>query len=164
MPRKARDGRALLTLLTVCLLAGCTPRAPAATSAPATASRDADRGGEVIWTPTPSPIGLQPSPTGGSTPEIRTQPTTAAEGEEAVALPRLGHDAQLVIDALRMVDGQRGWAVSGKVLPNGVVGRSYHILRTEDGGEKWGEVTPPELVRDTFGGRSVSCGPRRRRC
>src|SRR3972149_5431074 len=46
-----------------------------------------------------------------------------------------------MITSVNMLDTNRGWALGG---PKGEEG--LHVLRTEDGGHSWQDVTPPEVL------------------
>lgn len=90
-------------------------------------------------TPTPriaptvtSPASDQPvvesSPTQASIDELEPLPTAVA-----IDLPRLRPGTEIRLTSVQMISDEIGWGISG-----------WHILRTEDGGLSWQDVTPPE--------------------
>jgi len=50
-----------------------------------------------------------------------------------------------------------GWAIAAEQV-NAVLKPTHHVLRTEDGGESWWEVTPPEEVAPSNSVRLVAVG------
>lgn len=99
--------------------------------------------GGVSTTP-PATVVPQPSVT---TPvEVTTAPT-AVPGTETEAPPtpiqgpaiaHLAAGQAFDVGDIRMVDASRGWAVGG------VSQAEDHVLKTQDGGGTWRDVTPPE--------------------
>ena len=60
---------------------------------------------------------------------------------EPVPIPLLPPDQQLSITSLHMLNTTIGWAVAGTE-------EDEHILRTDDGGRSWQDVTPPQMTMD----------------
>ncbi len=58
---------------------------------------------------------------------------------EPTSIPLFSEDQAITFSELHMIDGLNGWAVSS------VEDEDDHILRTEDGGRSWKDVTPPQL-------------------
>jgi hypothetical protein len=52
---------------------------------------------------------------------------------DAIELPRLRPGAKVDLTSVHMTTSESGWGTSG-----------WHILRTEEGGNSWQDVTPPE--------------------
>ncbi len=74
-------------------------------------------------------------------------PTATQEASPAVlqpppidyehAIPHLSAGSSIEITEIAMVDAKQGWAIAQ-------ANDSDHVLRTNDGGESWWDVTPPE--------------------
>jgi photosystem II stability/assembly factor-like uncharacterized protein len=58
---------------------------------------------------------------------------------EPVPIPLLPPDQQVNFETLHMINTTTGWAVAG------VEDDDEHILRSDDGGRSWQDVTPPQL-------------------
>jgi len=84
------------------------------------------------------PAGMPYCPTPEPTPEPPDE-----GGRLATPLLRPGQALNLV--SLEMIDERNGWGVAGED------GSNYHVLRTEDGGRTWIDVSPPELVSQVEG-------------
>jgi photosystem II stability/assembly factor-like uncharacterized protein len=86
-------------------------------------------------TPTPastSPAVILPTPT--ETPPTPTErPSPTSPVPLPAAAPRLHAGDPVILNLISMHSENRGWAISGA-----------DILTTTDGGQTWGEVTPPE--------------------
>ena len=127
----------IILLILLVWLAGCSP----STTAPA-------------GRPTPSATLPQAAPT-STTSEEATRvlfpdvPTATLEASPATspppidyehAIPHLDAGTAIEITKITMVDSQQGWAIAQ------ANDSSDHILRTNDGGESWWDVTPPETA------------------
>ena len=90
--------------------------------------------------PVPPTTEAPPSPTLGlpaeATPTDAPAPTAPTSGVIAHFAP----GTPVTITAIRMLDASIGWALGG------TEGRSDHVLRTQDGGLTWSDVTPLEPV------------------
>lgn len=123
MPHKRRIGWCLIALL----VAGCAPGAPSAAEA------------------IPSPTVLPPASTGApeplATPTEESAPTPTpdlAPTAPVAPIARLHPGQSVTVTRVRMHDTAAGWGLGGEIA----VGD--HVLRTDDGGETWRDVTPPE--------------------
>jgi WD40 repeat protein/photosystem II stability/assembly factor-like uncharacterized protein len=87
---------------------------------------------------------LTPKPTSTPTATPTRGPTPTPETAEA--LPRLNAEDSLLFDELYMINANVGWGVTARETDYDLR-RTYHLLRTEDGGHTWWEVTPPELIQ-----------------
>ena len=82
--------------------------------------------------------GIVPSPTSTPTPITRATPmptSTVPPPLKLTALQRLAAGQPVTITYISMLDPTMGWAIGGA---------EDHVLRTDDGGETWHDVTPPE--------------------
>lgn len=141
-----------MSLLLWALLAGCAGSAatvapPAGVPATITASADL----QSLPTATPDPLAqletqgaptkrppTQPGPT------LMPTPTATAEPVEVLQpLAYLPAGEALNLQSIDMFDAKRGWGIAG--LP----GEDQHVLRTEDGGQTWFDVSPPQLTYDS---------------
>ena len=117
--------RRLITfqVLFILLCLGCQP----ATSETVTPTRGAratsTRPIASTVTPSPSPTEVVPTPT--------LPPPT---------IPRFEPGQAVTITYIRMIDDQIGWALG---IDDDA--RAHHVLRTNDGGNTWQDVTPPEF-------------------
>ena len=74
--------------------------------------------------------------------EVVSEPTEAPE--EAIEEPQgtpiahLDPDTLILITNIQMISPERGWGIGG------LDGASDHVFRTNDGGQTWMDVTPPE--------------------
>ncbi len=88
-------------------------------------------------TPTPTFV-LEPTP--AVTLEIAThEPTEPEEVQPPVPIPLLTAGQRVRIRDLHMITTTQGWAIGEGDSEDS------HILLTEDGGETWTDVSPPEL-------------------
>ena len=94
----------------------------------------------------PQPAETLPPPTAPETEPAAITPS-APLGPE---IPPLRPGEAVEIQFIAMIDTDRGWAIGGKA------GDWDHILRTEDGGMRWKEVTPPEPTSATGSLRAVA--------
>jgi photosystem II stability/assembly factor-like uncharacterized protein len=82
---------------------------------------------------TAAPAADTPSPTGSPFPDLPAPPTSSA-----AYISRLPAGAELELESIKMTDSQRGWGL-------GRVGQGdMHVLRTDDGGQTWRDVTPAQ--------------------
>ena len=81
-------------------------------------------------TPTPRKSTSQPTPNPTITPSVELAP------EKLLQALRAGEP--VTITFIRMVTSESGWGVGN------IEGTSDYILRTNDGGESWWDVSPPE--------------------
>lgn len=58
-------------------------------------------------------------------------------------VPYLPAGEPLNLQSIHMFDANRGWGIAGGP------GADQHVLRTEDGGQSWFDVSPPELTSGT---------------
>lgn len=122
------------------LLAGCStatalPATPNPTPIPPTAT--------APWTATPTP-------TAPSTVTATPAPATATSSAPPIA--HLPAGAAAMLSEIHMSDVSSGWAIGG-----GSDGSRNHILHTQDGGQTWADVTPPEQ-RGEEGQAKVAAG------
>jgi photosystem II stability/assembly factor-like uncharacterized protein len=122
--------KSVLLLLGILLLAGCS------------------RGeGETVLPPTPTPV--PPSPQPSLTPLPPTEATIPPEPTQAPLptedfsqlgkpFPLLPEGFEISIKYVEMLNADFGWGLAPG--DDGI----YHILRTDDGGEVWREITPPQ--------------------
>jgi len=110
----------------------------------------------IVEPPTPfraaetpiAPTQLQPTVEASAVPEEPAEPPepTATARVPIVAQPvlepHLDEGQPVGIDQIEMDSALDGWAIGSH--PNAVPAPSIHVLRTHDGGQTWGEVTPPE--------------------
>jgi photosystem II stability/assembly factor-like uncharacterized protein len=61
-----------------------------------------------------------------------------APSTQATPIARLSAGDPVEIETIHMADQDRGWAIGGSP------GADQHILRTENGGLTWSDITPPE--------------------
>jgi len=57
---------------------------------------------------------------------------------DASPIARLSPGSEIELEHVSMVDLGRGWAIGG------LADEDAHVLRTEDGGMSWADITPPE--------------------
>ena len=89
----------------------------------------------------PSGGNIEPSSTATQgTPTISPTPT-----ENPLGIPRLEPGTKIDILQLDMIDAGYGWGIGGPRAS----GTSGHVFRTQDGGNSWIEVTPPEVADST---------------
>ncbi|MFP3854212.1 MAG: WD40/YVTN/BNR-like repeat-containing protein [Anaerolineales bacterium] len=93
---------------------------------------------EMEMAPTPSPV----------------EPPTAAPPElgPVDAVPPLAVEAEIILDEVRMLNATTGWAIGGNQDD------TRRLLRTNNGGISWYEVTPPlrrSLVEEGFNVEAV---------
>jgi photosystem II stability/assembly factor-like uncharacterized protein len=72
-----------------------------------------------------------------ATPTITRTPTG-----NPLSAPRLEAGSSIDILRLEMLDEQNGWGIGGPRA----TGNAGHVFRTQDGGQTWFDVTPPETV------------------
>lgn len=98
----------------------------------------------IVQETEPGEESLVASPTDHT--EHSSVPTTAPPAEIPPpidyenALPRYAAGTELKITLMGMTEATTGWAIGQKF------GDSDHILKTEDGGKTWWDVTPPETA------------------
>jgi len=91
---------------------------------------------DVVTTLVPSSDSAE-IPSGSTTePSIDNMPPIDYEN----AIPKYAADSVIYISRIGMTDSATGWAVGQKS------GDSDHIFKTEDGGETWWDITPPETA------------------
>ncbi len=132
---------------------------PATAIAGATASAQALQGLPRL-TPTLRPSGTPmapPSASPAASPHVAATPTLAPSATPTVratqpegSLPRLASAQPVTVTAINMLDTRLGWAVAHSGGdPND------HVLRTADGGQTWGDVSPPQPAGAGEGGQAV---------
>ncbi len=65
-------------------------------------------------------------------------PEEAIEEPQGTPIAHLDSGALILITHIQMITQQRGWGIGG------LDGNSDHVFRTNDGGQTWMDVTPPE--------------------
>lgn len=98
--------------------------------------------------PTVTPTESETSPAPSATPELQpTSAITPTSPDEPVTITRPGEPlaplpagTELILVDIWMQDALHGWASGGSLQ------EPMHVLRTEDGGLTWQDVTPPEPV------------------
>jgi len=120
----------------------------------------------IVEPPTPFRAADTPVPTTEAQPTVKASvvPEEPAEPSGPTATPRVAIPAQpvvephldegqpVVIDWIGMDSALDGWAIGSH--PTADPAPSVHVLRTQDGGQTWSEVTPPEdnsLMTDVGG-------------
>ena len=92
----------------------------------------------------PTPTDRPPAPTTSPATPTDTPfaPTTSpsAPTPAGPAIEHLAAGVPVVIGEIHMIDAQRGWALGGRN------GEDEHVLRSDDSGETWRDVTPPETA------------------
>ncbi len=76
-----------------------------------------------------------------NTPAAQEIPPTVAAPTPALSGPAIQHlvgGDSISISYVHMADTSRGWAIGGES------GASDHVFRTQDAGQTWSDVTPPE--------------------
>ncbi len=136
MPRGFRGPKVMALFLVV--LMGCT-RLPSTSPSPLPTSTSPSP--ETLLprpssTPTSTPLPTQ-TPTPSPLPEPTLTPTPSEV--QGRSLPPLS-PGPVTLTAIRMVNERVGWAIGTQ---DG--GETHHILRTEDGGVTWKDVTPPKV-------------------
>ncbi len=101
-----------------------TPVPPTATMPPA-----------ITETPVPPTAAVESSPTLAPLTET---PTISVPSGPAIAHFAAGQD--IAITSIHMLDATTGWAIGG------LVGVGDHVFKTNDGGNTWADVTPPEPI------------------
>jgi len=128
MKRLASDAAAIACAV---LLAGCTLNLPGVVIAPTlqTAATAAAPEASATLPAVSSATATTPQP---------TSTTTSTPQPVGPLLERLGAGSGITIRAIRMQDEMNGWAIGGPT------NATDHILRTNDGGATWRDVSPPE--------------------
>lgn len=87
-------------------------------------------------------IALSPTPQATNTPlpQNTVTPIEVPRTTQA-ALTKLQPGENVTITSIQMLDSENGWALESK----------YHILHTQDGGNTWQDVTPPEGAYNSNG-------------
>jgi photosystem II stability/assembly factor-like uncharacterized protein len=113
----------VLVSLASCVTSPATPTAPSESGNPTSTP---------VVTPTPSTESVT---TTGTPPTTQPPATEEPIPSQTIHLP----PGQVVsISSIRMIDEGNGWGIGG------LAGAKDHVLRTEDGGVTWIDVTPPE--------------------
>ena len=90
--------------------------------------------------------------------EVTTSPSETPSPSATAQVPQPGQmilepGSPAVIDQIRMDSATQGWGIGSASDTSG----SIHVLKTDDGGQSWREVTPPEqreLMQDIGGWHS----------
>lgn len=85
-----------------------------------------------------------PKPT--STPTATPTPGPTPTPEIPEMAPRLQPGDPLLFDEIYMMNSMVGWGITARATDYSLL-RTYHLIRTEDGGTTWWEVTPPEMIK-----------------
>jgi hypothetical protein len=72
-------------------------------------------------------------------------PQAASAGQTENLIPILSAGTEIMIFEIQMVDMLAGWAIGGAEP------ETEHIFRTEDGGDSWQDVTPPQPIITGYG-------------
>jgi WD40 repeat protein len=143
-------GGQIITELNATVTQGATEILPRSSTPPVTELED------VLVTrqgPTNTPW---PQPTGTLGPSTLLAPTKILEATEISdeppveyipPLPRLNVGTTPMLYELHMINQEVGWAISADQTRSDLR-KSFHLLRTEDGGSSWTEVTAPQRVRE----------------
>jgi len=91
--------------------------------------------GATISLPTETTL---PEPTQTPLPTATASPDLSPR--TGIPIGRLAAGTELALESIWMVDVEHGWAIGGSQ------DERMHVLRTEDGGSTWQDVTPPEPV------------------
>ena len=95
---------------------------------------------------TPGNTGQGNSDSPGTNPTAAVPPTQeSSTGQGGTLIPILPAGTDIMIFEIQMVDMHVGWAIGGAEP------ESEHILRTEDGGNSWQDVTPPQPLITGYG-------------
>ena len=71
--------------------------------------------------------------------EAVSEPTEApTEEPRGTPIAHLDPDTRILVTHIQMISLERGWGIGG------LDGASDHVFRTNDGGQTWKDVTPPE--------------------
>ena len=139
----------VILLLAACYVPGISPAATpeSPTSPPAMPSQFPTQAAatesvpptEVAKVPTPSPTSPPPTPTETELPTQEEPPVppipTPALGP---AIDHFPAGQKINITQIEMIDPLQGWGIGSTNNSND------HVFRTQDGGTKWKDVTPPE--------------------
>ena len=133
---------ALLVALTGCARGAPSPSAtteiePTATREEATPSPLPPR---PTATPTPDQVVQPPEPIPTPVPGLHELEPPLRATQEGAPLPLLPAGESFQILRLAMLDSQQGWALGRQGEGDS------HVFRTQDGGESWIDVSPPELT------------------
>ncbi len=124
MAKVTRFAFVVIALVLAALACGApSPAPPTATAVPPT---------------TEAPPAPTLEPTAESAPTELPAPTAPPDG----VIPHLAPGTAVTITAIRMLDAGLGWGLGG------TEGRSDHVLRTQDGGLTWSDVTPLEPAEE----------------
>jgi photosystem II stability/assembly factor-like uncharacterized protein len=124
---------------------------------------------QVVSTPAPSlpaptntatsePTFTSPPPTATATiaptatPVETLSPTLTSLPSGVTTLPPLQAGQAVTVTLIDMVDSSVGWAIGGEVDPGD------HVLRTQDGGSTWQDITPPEPAPENGQPRKAALG------
>ena len=115
----------LFVVLTLTVLTGCQTTLSAPTPIPTT---------KILLTSAAEPTSTRPTETESESQTAQPSPSpiplpTAAE----ITVPRFQPGKEITLSSIAMLTNEQGWGTSG-----------WHVLRTEDGGSHWYDVTPPE--------------------
>ena len=95
-------------------------------------------------TPEPAPTSTFEATAAPEQPQAAT-PTAAVEEPVGDAIQHLIPGDRVSLRTIDMIDSSAGWAIS-----EGAFDVDDHILRTQDGGRSWVDVTPPQTVRTDY--------------
>ena len=96
------------------------------------------------------------APTEQPAEDLKSEPTEAPE--EAIEEPQgtpiahLDPETLILVTHIQMISAERGWGIGG------LDGASDHVLRTNDGGQTWMDVTPPEPAPDVENPSKIAVG------
>ncbi len=86
------------------------------------------------------------TPKPSSTPTATPTPGPTPTPENPEVVPRLQPEDPLLFDHIFMMNTYVGWGITARATDYSLL-RTYHLMRTEDGGTTWWEVTPPEMIK-----------------
>ena len=69
-------------------------------------------------------------------------PEETIEEPQGTPIAHLDPETLILVTHIQMISAERGWGIGG------LDGASDHVLRTNDGGQTWMDVTPPEPAPD----------------
>ena len=101
-------------------------------------------GGEQAEPEAPAPEVEAPAeqPTEDPKSEPIEAPEETIEEPQGTPIAHLDPETLILATHIQMISAERGWGIGG------LDGSSDHVLRTNDGGQTWMDVTPPEPAPD----------------
>jgi photosystem II stability/assembly factor-like uncharacterized protein len=103
----------------------------------------------TLTSPPPTATATNPPTT---TPVLTPSPTPTSLPSGVTTLPSLQAGQAVTITFIDMIDSSVGWAIGDEADPGD------HVLRTQDGGSTWQDVTPPEPAPGADQSRKAALG------